>query len=102
MNEIVFVTSNLGKIKSAQKYFDTVELIPYNYKLSELRSDDIEEIAINKVKQAYAIVRKPCIALDAGFYIDKLNGFPRSYVNFALETLGVEGILKLRLKQNKK
>ena len=33
--------------------------------------------------------------MDSGFFIEKLNGFPRAYVNHALETIGVEGILKL-------
>ena len=33
--------------------------------------------------------------LDAGFYIPSLNGFPRAFVNFALDTIGIEGILKL-------
>lgn len=33
--------------------------------------------------------------MDSGFFIEELNGFPRAYVNHALETIGVEGILKL-------
>jgi len=40
-------------------------------------------------------VKKPCIALDTDFRIDELNGFPRAFVNFSLETIGVEGMLKL-------
>lgn len=47
------------------------------------------------MKQAYAITKKPCIALDAGFYIEHWHGFPRAYVNPTLETLGLRGILKL-------
>lgn len=95
MKEIVFVTSNKGKIASAQKYFKDIELISYGYDFIEPRTDDIEEIAISKVRQAYAVVGKPCIALDAGFFIKELNGFPKAYVNFALETIGIDGILKL-------
>ena len=33
--------------------------------------------------------------MDAGFYIPSLKGFPKAFVNFALGTIGVEGILKL-------
>ena len=33
--------------------------------------------------------------LDSGFYIDALNGFPGSYVNYALGTVGVSGLLRL-------
>lgn len=93
-DEIVFVTTNKGKIASANKYLKDVKFTTYNYDLIEPRTDDIQEIAKCKVKQAYDIVKKPCIALDAGFFIDELNGFPRAFVNFALDTIGVDGILK--------
>ena len=99
-NEIVFVTHNTGKIKSAEKYFKNLKFKTYKYELDEPRSDDIKEIAIAKVKQAYEIVKRPCIALDTDFRIEELNGFPRAFVNFALETIGINGILKLM--ENKK
>lgn len=92
---IVFVTTNKGKIIEAQQYFNNVKLEIYNHELIEPRSDDIEEIAKSKVLQAYELVKKPCIAMDTGFFIDELNGFPRAFVNFALNTIRIEGILKL-------
>ena len=95
MKEIIFVTHNKGKAKSAEKYLKNIKVLTYDYELDEPRSDDITEIATAKVKQAYEVVKKPCIALDAGFFIKELNGFPRAYVNFALDTLGLNGILKL-------
>ena len=95
MKEIVFVTSNSGKIASAQKSLNDIKVIPYNAELIEPRSDDIREIAKEKVEQAYEYVKKPCIALDSGFFIEEWNGFPRAYVNPVLETLGLKGILKL-------
>ncbi|MBO6243026.1 MAG: hypothetical protein J6O41_00420 [Clostridia bacterium] len=94
-NEIVFVTHNTGKIKSAEKYFKNLKFITFNYELDEPRSDDIQEIAKSKVMQAYKIVNRPCIALDTDFRIDELNGFPRAFVNFSLDTIGIDGILKL-------
>ena len=93
--EIIFVTHNTGKIKSAEKYFKNLKFNTFNYELDEPRSDDIKEIATAKVKQAYEIVKRPCIALDTDFRIDELNGFPRAFVNFSLETVGIQGILKL-------
>ena len=93
--EIVFVTHNIGKIKSAEKYFKHLKFTTFNYELDEPRSDDIKEIAKAKVKQAYELVKKPCIALDTDFRIEELNGFPRAFVNFSLETIGIEGILNL-------
>lgn len=95
MQEIVFVTHNPGKIASAQKTLKNVKLSIFEYELDEPRSDDIEYISKMKVMEAYELVKKPCISLDCGFWIDALNGFPRAFVNFALETVGLEGILKL-------
>ena len=95
MDEIVFVTHNKGKAKSAEKYFQNLKFTTYDFELDEPRSEDLKEIATAKVKQAYQIVKKPCIALDTGFFIDALHGFPKTFVNFSLETIGVNGILKL-------
>lgn len=93
--EIVFVTHNTGKIKSAEKYFKNLKFTTFNYELNEPRSDDIKEIATAKVKEAFEIVKRPCIALDTDFRIEELNGFPRAFVNFSLDTIGINGILKL-------
>lgn len=105
MKKITFVTTNKGKIASAKQYLGDldIEVEPYNYELIEPRTDDIQEIAKQKVLQAYELVKHPCIAMDSGFYIDALNGFPRAFVNFALDTLGVNGILDaMRGKENRK
>ena len=83
MQEIIFVTHNKGKAKSAEKYFKDLKISTYDFELDEPRSDDIKEIATAKVKQAFKVVNKPCIALDTGFFIEELNGFPRAFVNFS-------------------
>lgn len=100
MKEIIFVTSNKGKIASAQKELENIVVLPYNAELIEPRGDDIKEIAKEKVLQAYDLVKRPCIALDSGFFIKALNGFPRAYVNHALDTIGLKGILKLMEDQD--
>lgn len=95
MNEIVFVTHNKGKIASASRQLEGVNFKVFEYDLEEPRSDDIKYISKYKVMEAYRLVNKPCIALDCGFWIDELNGFPRAFVNFALNTIGIDGMLKL-------
>jgi XTP/dITP diphosphohydrolase len=103
MEEIVFVTHNKGKIASANEYLKGVEFKIFEYELDEPRSDDITYISKVKVEQAYKLVNKPCISLDCGFFIDELDGFPRAFVNFALDTIGINGILKLMEgKENRK
>ena len=95
MKEIVFVTHNKGKIASAKNRLKGVNFSVFEYDLEEPRSDDIKYISKYKVMEAYEIVKKPCISLDSGFWIDELDGFPRAFVNFTLDTIGINGILKL-------
>lgn len=95
MDEIIFVTHNKGKIASARRQLKEVNFKICEYELEEPRSDDITYISKCKVMEAYKLVNKPCISLDCGFWIDALNGFPKAFVNFALETIGLEGFLKL-------
>lgn len=95
MEEVIFVTHNKGKIASAKKYLKDVNFKIFEYELEEPRSDDIKYISKYKVIESYKLVKKPCISLDCGFWIDELNGFPRAFVNYSLETIGIEGILKL-------
>lgn len=97
MKQIHFATTNKGKVFSIQKSLAeyNVELVHVDLVLPEPRSEDLNEIAGHKASFAYSNIKKPCIALDAGFYINSLNGFPSSYVNFALKKIGLEGILKL-------
>ena len=103
MEEIVFVTHNKGKIAAAERQFKNINFKVYEYELEEPRSDDVKFISKYKVMEAYKIVNKPCISQDSGFWIEELNGFPRAFVNFSLETLGIEGLLKLmKGKKNRK
>ena len=97
MNQIYFATTNKGKVNSVSTALSKhgIEVIHYPLELPEPRSDDLREIVREKVLFAYGKIRRPCIALDSGFYVNSLNGFPKAYVNFALGTIGIDGILKL-------
>ncbi len=100
MKEIVFVTGNKGKVATAQKYFDDnkIKLLTYDYDYEEPNINDIEIIAISKVKQAYRVVGKPCIALDSGFYIPNYPNNPNFPGAFPkrelLEKIGIDGLLE--------
>ena len=86
MKTILFATANV--IRSARIEGCSIDF-------DEPRSDDLHVIAQAKLRQARRILDAPCFVLDSGFYIDALNGFPGSYVNYALGTVGVSGLLRL-------
>ncbi len=95
--KLYYATRNQGKVMSLQselgKFGVTVVQAPLE--IPEPRSSDVEEIAAAKAAYAFAKLKAPVVALDAGFYVDALNGFPRAYVNFVLETIGLPGLLAL-------
>lgn len=95
--KLYYATNNTGKIISLQREFNPlkVKILKVPIDLPEPRSDNIQEIAKAKVAFAYQVIKKPVVALDAGFFIHSLNGFPKAFVNFTLETIGLEGILRL-------
>ena len=97
MNKIYFATTNIGKVSSLNSALEPYDIIAehVDMDLPEPRSESLREIARSKVKYAYKEIGKPCVALDAGFYIDSLKGFPKTFVNPALNTIGIDGILKL-------
>lgn len=103
MKRVFFATTNKGKINSISSVlskFD-IEVIQEPLEIPEIRSENLKDIAVQKVIYAFKHIKKPVIAIDAGFYIRSIGGFPQMYVNFALKTIGLDGILKLTKDQNK-
>jgi XTP/dITP diphosphohydrolase len=100
MDEIIYVTGNKGKQASAQKYFQNqdVKITCYDYDIPEPDVNNIEYIARYKVMEAYKMVQRPCIALDAGFYIDNYPndpGFPGAFPKRELiSKIGIAGLLE--------
>ncbi|MCG2718141.1 MAG: hypothetical protein L6408_04820, partial [Nanoarchaeota archaeon] len=91
--KIYFATTNKGKVQSLQRDLTKygIKIVQEPINLIEPRSSDVQEIAKYKLEQAYPLIKKPTLVIDAGFYIDELNGFPRAFVNFSLDTIGLEG-----------
>ncbi|MBI3956959.1 MAG: hypothetical protein HY340_03125 [Candidatus Kerfeldbacteria bacterium] len=96
MQTIAFATTNQGKFHAAERNLRRfgIRVIQKPLILPESRGS-IEEIAAEKARYAAHLLHRPTIAMDAGFFIDALNGFPRMFTNFALETIGLPGILTL-------
>lgn len=95
--ELYYATTNPGKVHSLRRDLKAfgIEVVQTVLNIPESRSDNPEEIAKQKVEFAWRELLKPVVAVDAGFYIHSLKGFPRTFVNFVLETINLEGILKL-------
>lgn len=98
METIYYAASNPGKMLSARKYLGEYNIEMVTLDFDEPEINNIEAIAIWKVKQAYDILKGPCIALDSGFYIPAYPDepyFPGAFVKRKIvEGIGINGLLK--------
>ena len=98
--KLFFVTSNYGKFLTLQKSFslagrDDINVVQKNMDIVEPQFNSISEISKYKALQAYEELKAPIVVEDGGFVINALNGFPGVYTKYVLETIGIDGILKL-------
>ncbi|MFW9908617.1 MAG: RdgB/HAM1 family non-canonical purine NTP pyrophosphatase [Candidatus Thorarchaeota archaeon] len=95
--ELILVTQNKHKLRELKPLFEEFK-VPFRstiLKKFEIRSNEVERVALEAAKVAYIEAKRPVVLDDTGLYIDALGGFPMSYAAFALETIGRQGILTL-------
>ena len=99
MQKIYFITGNRYKVdeisKILQKEGVNVELVARDLKIPEREFNSIEEVAIEKAKSAFAVLKKPLICEDTGVFFDAYKNFPGIYAKRMYISLGFEGLLKL-------
>ncbi|MEZ4668733.1 MAG: non-canonical purine NTP pyrophosphatase [Anaerolineae bacterium] len=94
---INFVTSNAAKATMLGQLLEPFgfEVLQLDTSLIEPQANTVEAVAINKAEQALKLAQTAVVVEDSGFYIDELSGFPSAYTRYALETIGVGGLLRL-------
>lgn len=104
MIRLWYATTNRGKVLSLQGHLGPhgFEVIQRSLTIPEPRLDRVEDMAAIKAMLAYGELQEPVVALDAGFYVYGLNGFPRGYVNFALATVKIDGLIRLAAGTNRR
>ena len=98
-NELIFATTNSGKVASLQRYFDTagvlVKVVGKSLALTEIQAETALEVARDKATKAYEHLNCPLVVDDSELRIVALNGFPGPYQKAMTEKLGPEGFVKL-------
>jgi len=95
--KLIFATSNKGKFEEAKQLLKDhkIKLVMKDIKGLEIQSDNLEEITLFSVIQAYNKFKGNVIVEDDGLFIKALKGFPGPYSSYVYKTLGLKGILKL-------
>jgi len=99
LNTIHFISSNKQKQAALQQVFDSkgvaVNVASVNLDIIEPQANSVAEVSKAKAITAYEKLGKPILVEDGGFAVEALNGFPGVYSKYILQTIGVEGLLRL-------
>lgn len=102
--ELYFATSNKNKFSEALELFrknGSVQIKQLKFKHNEIRSDSLEEIALEAVEKAYRKIKKPVFVEDSGLFIESLNNFPGTYSAWVYKKIGNRGILSILKSRNR-
>ncbi|MBU0586389.1 XTP/dITP diphosphatase [Candidatus Micrarchaeota archaeon] len=101
---MLFITSNEHKFKEVKEILGSFEIEVLHQKMnySEIRADDVEEVALESAKTLFSIIKKPLVVEDTGLFIDVLKGFPGAYSGWVQKKLGNNGILKLMENESRR
>ena len=97
---LIYATTNKYKLAGARQALagTGVNLIAPNKTLPdvpEIQSDDQAAVSVDKALKYYELLKRPLVVMDSGLFIDELNGFPGVYTKYALDTIGIDRIIRL-------
>jgi len=91
---VVYVTGNVGKARYFSKIID-LDIEHHDADTEEIQSLDLEEIAINKAKQAYAQLKRPVIVEDTSLTLKSMGPLPGPFIKWFEVGMGLEGFCRL-------
>lgn len=97
LRKIIFASTNEGKYKEILSILrdSGIDIDFVRFKSTEIQSEILEDVALEKSKVAYEKIGQPLIVEDTGLFINSLNGFPGPYSSYVFQTIGNMGILDL-------
>lgn len=92
-NDWLLVTGNENKWREAQAILGRpLERLALD--LPELQLPTVREVALEKVRAAYAQLQRPVIVEDAGLEFKALNGFPGPFIKFWEKLGGLDSLCR--------
>ncbi|MDD2766251.1 MAG: non-canonical purine NTP pyrophosphatase [Candidatus Moranbacteria bacterium] len=92
---VYFATGNATKVLELKNKCKNHIIHLANVDVTEIKSDDIVEIAKDKAMKSYTVLHHPVIVTDGGIFIHALNEFPGPNSKQAAMLLGPKKILAL-------
>lgn len=95
---LTFLTTNKGKVAELDGLLRPhgITVVQDARGYPEVQADTLEEVTEHGAAHLLAAgVEPPFILEDSGLFVDTLGGFPGVYSRYALDTLGIAGLLRL-------
>ena len=94
--DLLFVSTNRGKFREVRTLLEDyqVRVRWLNRALPEVQEDRLEAVVQAKLAAA-ASLGDPVLVEDSGLFLPALGGFPGVYSSYALDTIGLHGVLRL-------
>ena len=79
---IYFLSSNEHKVNEMKSILDSevITVLPVKKKISEIQSNDMQEIAIDKVLKAFVSIGRPIFVEQTGLILKDLGGLRNNFV----------------------
>lgn len=96
---MIFATTNKNKLNEAERILGiSVEGVKLD--IDEIQTLDPEECAKKKALSAYRLLKKPVLVEDTTLFFEAWNGLPGVFIDYFMQTLGNDGILKLLVNES--
>lgn len=95
---LYYITSNESKIKNARTHL-SIQFEIKELDIQEIQAESLEEIADDKAKKAFEILKQPLFVNDHAWYIPTLNGFPGPFMHYMNQWLTANDFLNLMLNK---
>jgi len=94
MKSLTFITGNANKADQLSRYL-SFAVSHKKLDIPEVQSLNLEEVATEKAKVAYATLGTPVLVEDTALTFEALNGLPGPLIKWFFESIGNEGLAKL-------
>lgn len=93
---IYFLSSNEHKIAEVKAILDsdTITVLPVNKKINEIQSNDMSEIAIDKVLKAFFRIGRPILVEQTGLLLKDLGNLPGGLTQIFWDSLEADNFGK--------
>ena len=94
MKDVIFITGNQHKADFLAKRLG-MQIEHRKIDLDEIQSLDPRAVTEHKVRQAYAVAKRPVLVEDIALTFTAMKRLPGTFIKWFLEELGTDGLCRL-------